>query len=90
VFLAMFMFGLSSGCFPDRPGTRQAETAGPGRVGEISPAGIVSSGESADEGERGLRDFGPAVVDGQGVSAVRDLGEPGHAGVVLASLVFGR
>jgi hypothetical protein len=49
-----------------------------------------TSGEAADEGERGLRDFGPAVVDGQGVAAVRYLGELGDAGVVLLSLVLGR
>ena len=46
------------------------------------------SGEAADEVERGLRDLGPAVVDGQGVSAVRNLGELGDGGVVLLPVVL--
>src|SRR5271166_7137667 len=47
------------------------------------------SREPTDEGERGLGDVAPAVVDGQGVSSAGYLGELGHAGVVLLTLVFG-
>jgi len=58
------------------------------RIGRARVPGLL--GEAADEGERGLCDLSPAVVDGQGVSSLRDLGELGHALVVLLSLILGR
>jgi hypothetical protein len=48
------------------------------------------SGESLDELQRGLRDLGPSVVNGQRVAPAGDLGELGHAWVVLLPLVLSR
>src|SRR6266576_3371820 len=45
--------------------------------------------EAFDEGERGVGDRAPAVVDGQGVSAVGDLDELGDTVVALLPLVGG-
>ena len=45
--------------------------------------------EAFDEGQSGVRDFAPATVDGQGVSAVLDLDDLGDVLVVLLLLVGG-